>query len=267
MSSLKKASGRIFDKHLKQFQKSVNKFRNILRKTAKTVKSNPKVKKTIIPFVKQLLKYNRPYRILVLLVWMVALMSATTSLADGLLIFTLGVLPAFFITLLVTDSKFKAYMERKSRKQKLAEKKEVLKRQIKSKEEKEMVSDMIKILPMIILYKFLPFLTRLPILEDYFQSSLGHYRHRHLRQLVSTLEGSKKPPKIQIQKINLNQYYATLFFIWIKPLNAIKTKKILLKRTASFLGKPPHGVILRIKKRQHGELLIPIENIQGEEVF
>jgi len=225
---------------------------------------DPKLKKSITLFIKHLLKYNRAYRIFTLLVWTIVFADINISLLDNLAIFIVGTLPCFFFTLFIIDPKFKAYIIKKRQQQLLARAKRAEKERLRDKENLEMFSTVIRILPTIILHKFLPYLTRLPILEDYFQSNLNHYKHRHIKQFVNILEGPSRSPKIQIRGASLNQYYATFLFTWAKPLNATRAKKILLKRITSFLGETPQGIIFRIKGKQ-GKLLIPIEIIQEKQ--
>lgn len=110
----------------------------------------------------------------------------------------------------------------------------------------------------------MPYLTRLPIFEDYWRGSLGHYKNRHLLQLTNLIEGNKLKRKFFVYFVDVDAYHNTFYFKLQKPTLTPTKAKIHLNRVLQqYFGEVPDGVIIKLK-RTYGQVLIPVEMLKTE---
>ena len=215
-------------------------------------------KRSLKAFKNQLIKHNQGYRIFTLLVWIkIWFEFRPTAIFDILFTIICGILPCFFITLYIIDRHFKKYVLAVQRRSRIKQEKQQRLKNIEIKKDREMFIRILKKLPRLISSKLLPYLTRLPVLEDCWRGSLYHYRNRHIKNLSKIIDKTCKG-KTEIYMIDYSRYYTTFRLSLLKPLTAGKLKKNVSRGIENYLGEPPGGLIVRTESEK-GQVLIPSE--------
>lgn len=208
------------------------------------------------PFFHQLISHNRLYRIFLLIV-------SFTWGNDWLtgLIF-------FFSLLLILDSQFRNYClavrSRYYQKKELKEAREtkLIKKRLNIPENQTYFQAFWEGIVSGIKYLFnrsLPYITRLPIIEDYWQENLNHYQYRNYLKFKNILETTSH--KINVIYTEGDQYHITFYIRLIKPLTPTKAKIKINQAIKKYFGEIPAGVIIKLK-RTTGEILIPIDLVK-----
>lgn len=134
-----------------------------------------------------------------------------------------------------------------------------LKQELERGKNNKFAKDVIEFIPQFpkfMLYKALPWLTRLPIIEDHYLNTLQHHRHRYLKALRNTIEGNNLKLMIYVTQVDVDQYHATFDIVWKKPLTANKVRTRLNHDLKKHFGQIPLGTIFKLK-RTSGQVLIP----------
>ena len=118
----------------------------------------------------------------------------------------------------------------------------------------------LKALPSFLFNRCMPYLSRLPIVEDCFQGNIYHYQNRNYLKFRNILETTSK--KICVTYVDVDQYHLTFYIRLIKPLTLAKAKIKINYALRKYFGKMPDGVIMKLKRRSC-QLLIPIDLIEN----
>ena len=201
-----------------------------------------------------MIRHNPAYRVITFLLWYNIWFTTPTDWGNWLVMLFLGVIPCFFVTLYFVDKHFKKYVQAINKRQNQKQEQE-------QEENNQFAKDVIEIVPLIpkmILYKLLPFLTRLPIIEDHFLNTLQHHRYRDIRTLCNVIEGIKSKSEVHVIMVDPDQYHVTFDIIWKKPVTVKKVKARLNRDLKQYFGHMPEGIEYRLK-RSGGQVLIPSE--------
>jgi len=211
-------------------------------------------------FFRQLIKYNRMYRL--------ALLIGCWAISGDL---TLGLI-LFFLALPGLNGPFRNYLlairrgyyQRKKREQ--ARKDKLLEKSARNQLILEQIrwyrfKNWLKNWPYFLLSWVLPYISRLPVFEDYFRGNLYHYRNRKLLAFKRGLDRADKQPGIDITDIDLDSYHVTFGFKIYRPLTPTKAEKVIYRAIRRNWGGVPEGVFVQMK-RSNGQILIPRELIR-----
>jgi len=222
---------------------------------------NQEANQSLNRLLKHLNSHNRLYRVFTLLaisiIW--AQFSYTNIFSFNFIgVFILAVLPTYFITLYIIDSKFRQYMrvieQKKAKRQNRLEQKTLHEKKLNQM----YLSGIVKLLPKFFLCKLLPHLTRLPIIKDYYQDNFYHHDNKVYRDFVSILEGKAKNQKVKVTRMFIDQYHVTYYISWNKSITPSKVKKTLSNRLTRHFKVLDQNILFNFKSKQ-GQVLIPVE--------
>lgn len=214
---------------------------------------NSKFPKSPKPFFKQLIGHNRAYRLFLLLALGSWLDLGSIASQEELIIILFLLIPGYFALLFLLDGKFRRYYFT-VRDRKLAQDRKtdaIFYQNLKFG---------LKQIPSFLLNLTLPYLTRLPVFEDYFQSNLNHYANRYLLKFIKAIEARTK--KIKVYYVDVDSYHNTFYIRLFKPLTPAKATVKLNLAIKKYFGGTPAGVIIKLK-RTTGQVLIPVAYLQG----
>jgi len=206
----------------------------------------------------QLFSDNRNYRYFVFIAWL-AIWSNVFYIDLWEFIWTLifAIIPSFLITLYVVDKPFKRYVCRVSRRWKADQKKEQLEHKKKEKEFQKSIKEISKVIPHLIFGPMIPYITRLPILDNLYKNSLYHHKNRQLLKFSELIEVGKRN-RIIVKKVDIDQYFVTFDIKLPKNLTSKKVEAKINRAIKKYFGIISPGILIRLK-RTTGKVCIPTE--------
>ena len=111
-------------------------------------------------------------------------------------------------------------------------------------------------LPKYIWFKLLPYITKLPIFEDFWTNNLGHHKNIKIFKLIDYLEITKKKGKSKVYFVDIDQYHVTYYLRYTKPLTLAKVKQKINQGLKQFFGNLPNGLEIKPKNKLV-QVLIP----------
>ena len=119
-------------------------------------------------------------------------------------------------------------------------------------------------LPKYIWFKLLPYITKLPIFEDFWTNNLGHHKNIKIFKLIDYLEITKKKGKSKVYFVDIDQYHVTYYLRYTKPLTLAKAKQKITLATKKFFKKSPNGLTFKPASKNTLQVLIPLELLRGQ---
>ena len=217
---------------------------------------NKQANKSLNRLYKQLIGHNQRYRLFTIFAisyyWLNFSYSSILSL-DFILEFFFGVVPIFFLVLIIADKQFNQFVS-------LANRKGKKQAEIQKQKDNQELLETLKILvalPALLFLKLISFLTKFPIFEDFFKTRLFHHHNRHLLEFIKAIETSK----IKVTFIDKDQYHATFQLKLVKPVSKSRLTKSLKYSIKKYFHQLPLGTIIKLKSTT-GQVLIPIDLLE-----
>ena len=101
-------------------------------------------------------------------------------------------------------------------------------------------------------------MTRLPILNNLYRNKLYHHDNRHLLKFSDSLESDSKNNKIDVNSVDVDQYFATFEVKLDKPLTSKKAMVNINKDMKNYFGEIPPGALIRLEQTPR-KVCIPSE--------
>lgn len=218
---------------------------------------NKEANKSLDRFYKHLITHNRGYRLFTFLIivtqWLNFSYSSLFSF-DFIIELFFGIFPIYFIVLLLIDKKFNRFITAINVKASRVE-------AIKKQKEKEELAENIKLvltIPLFLGTKIIKFLTKLPMMNNFFGDRLFHYKNRHLLKFMRVLQGPLSKEKFKVTNIDLDHYHATFDIKFIKSQPKCSIKKSIENSIRKYFDQTPPGVVIKLKSTT-AQVLIPKE--------
>ena len=206
---------------------------------------------------------NRNYRYFVFIAWLVIWSNVFyIDLWDFFWTLIFAIIPSFLITLYIVDKPFNRYVCRVRRRWQADQRKEQLKQKKKEKEFQKSIKEISEAIPHLIFSPMIPYITRLPILDNLYKNSLYHHKNRQLLKFSELIEVGKRN-RIIVKKVDIDQYFVTFDIKLPKNLTSKKAEAKINRAMKKYFGIIPSGTLIRLK-RTTGRVCIPTELLRKD---